>query len=31
MAFNLLKDKFCSAPILALPDFARAFEVKCDV
>ena len=30
-AFNLLKDKLCSTPILALPDFMRAFKVECDV
>jgi hypothetical protein len=30
-AFNLLKDKLCSALVLALLDFTRAFEVKCDV
>jgi len=29
-AFNLLKDKFCSTPVLALPDFTRAFKVECD-
>ena len=29
-AFNLLKDELFSTPVLALPDFTRAFEVECD-
>ncbi|XP_013617844.1 PREDICTED: uncharacterized mitochondrial protein AtMg00860-like [Brassica oleracea var. oleracea] len=29
-AFNIIKDKLTSAPILALPDFTLVFELHCD-
>ena len=29
-AFNIIKDKLSSAPILALPDFTAVFELHCD-
>jgi hypothetical protein len=29
-AFNLLKSKLISAPLLSLPDFNKAFEIECD-
>ena len=31
LTYVLLKEKLCSTPGLALPDFTKAFQIECDV